>query len=575
MQDHNLMHMPPYQQRPIVPAGAYPYMGFPAGAAPGANSHLQWRRFLRIMRRNWPLSLTFMLIFMVVLVVVLYSMKDVYESTARLEILPPPVSESVSLQQEPYQVQNQEDYFQTQIEILESDSLALAVIQHLHLDQNPEIAGTGKPGLLTRIKTKLGLQKQQGPPPMDAILANFKSRLSISQVRTSELIDVSFSSYDPQLSAKVTNSLIDVYLEKSRRSEYDATMAAAGALSNELNDLKTSVDLANQDLVQYQKTHGIIDGGGAIAGVAVGAQSPVAQRVVELTQQLTQAEADRLQQEAYLNMIANNQSASLPQMRDNVVLQELTREIADARSQLALSLTVYGEKNENVMKLRNQLDELQHQADLERTHVINQVKTAYNAADSHEKLLRSTIDGMKGSLDQADQSIVQYNLLKQEADSKSTLYVTLSSRLKEIAISGSLLSSNIRVTDRARVPSFPSWPHRMEIIAIGFAFSLLAGIALAFVRENFDDTINSIEDVRELTGLPCLGMLPRIGSASRMALNIDAKGLFGRGKAAEKLAARTRFFLDRPGSPRRKRCARSTHRYACRLDRAPIRARCF
>jgi succinoglycan biosynthesis transport protein ExoP len=551
--NHNLMHVPPFDRGPIAPAPGFPYVGFPRGnGAIAGSSQMRWRQFSRVIRRNWPLSLTFIVIFMVVLVIVLFAMKDVYEASARLQILPPPVSESVSLQQMPYQVQNQQDYFQTQIEILESDGLALSVIQHLHLDRNPEISGAGDPGPITRIKTKLGLQKEQGPPPMDAILNNFKSKLSISQVKTSELIDVSFSSHDPHLSSAVTNDLIDTYLERSRRSEYEATMAAAGALSNELNDLKDAVGKANDTLVQYQKQHGIIDTGGSASpgGTApIGPQSPITDRVAQLTQQLTQAEADRLQQQAYLNMINSNESNSLPQMRDNVVLQDLTRELADTRGQLALALTIYGDNNTNVKKLRNEATELQNQIDLERTHVVNQVKTAYNAADDHEKILRSTIDGLKASLGQADQSLVQYDLLKEEAAAKSTLYVTLSNRLKEIAISGSLLSNNIRVTDRARVPQFPAWPHRMEITAIGFVFSLLAGIALAFVRENFDDTITSIDDVKELTGLPCLGMLPRIGPATRMALNIDAKGFFGRSKASEKLASRTRFFLDRPGSP--------------------------
>ncbi|HLV93831.1 MAG TPA: polysaccharide biosynthesis tyrosine autokinase [Candidatus Acidoferrales bacterium] len=549
MHDIILNHSP-LADRPYMSPEGYPLRATGYGFR-AHDDNLQWKRFMRTLQKQWRVITRFMTIFLVVLAVIVFFMTDTYEATARIEIAPPATPEAVSLNEQPEQASSSSaDYFQTQLEILKGDGLALSVIHNLHLEQNPEIAGQEHIlPLWSNLKGELGFKSD--PDTVGQMVKNFEDRLSVSQIHNSELVAISFASKNPELSAQVTNNLIDTYLQRARRSQYDATMAAAGALSGELNDLKMAVAKANQALTDYQTEHGIVDTG-AVNGadgnnLQGGPQNPVTARVVELNHELTQAEADRLNQQSYLRMVQGGNTASLPQMRDNVVLQDLEKHLAESQADLSQALAVYGQKNPIVLKLKNETNELQKQTDLERQRVLSQVKTAYNAATAHETLLRNTLNEMKVNLDQADQSMVQYNLLKQEAAAKSNLYVTLESRLKEIAISSSLFANNLRVIEHARVPESPARPQRVEIMALGFVFSLLAGCALAFVRENFDDTVASIDDIRDWTGLPCLGIVPRIGPPNMPALRADAKLL---GQPRKSLhGARSRFFIDRPGSP--------------------------
>jgi succinoglycan biosynthesis transport protein ExoP len=551
MHDIMLNHLPLVDRRYIEPS-PYPMM------APGygfrvREDDLHWKRFVRTLQKQWRTIARFVAVFLTVLAAVVFFMSDTYEATARIEIAPPASPEAVSLRDQPGQASpTSTDYFQTQLEILKSDGLALSVIQNLHLDQNREIAGRQHLlPLLSKLKAAIvGESDQQNA--MDQIVKNFEKRLNVNQIHNSELVEISFDSKSPELSAQVTNNLIDTYLQKERRSQYDATMAAGSALSGELNELRASVDKANQALIDFQREHGILDTGSpgpdaANSGIQGGPQNPVTDRVVQLNRELTQAEAERLNQQSYLRAVESGNTASLPQMRDNVVLQELQKHLAESKADLQQALAVYGENNSIVRKLQNETDELQKQTDLERQRILSQVKTAYNTAAAHEGLLRNTLNEMRSSLDQANQSMVQYDLLKQEAASKSNLYVTLSSRLKEIAISSSLFASNIRVVEHARLPERPARPQRLEIMAVGFLFSLLAGCALAFVRENFDDTVGTMDDIRDWTCLPCLGIVPRIGPVNMPALRADAK-LLGLPRKLLR-GARSRFFIDRPGSP--------------------------
>ena len=140
---------------------------------------------------------------------------------------------------------------------------------------------------------------------------------------------------------------------------------------------------------------------------------------------------------------------ALPQMKDNVLIQGLTTRLVDSRAELAQALAVYGGNNPQVRKLEQQTDELTKQLDGERNRIASQIQSAYASAQNREQLIRNTLSGMKGELNQSNADVVQYDSLKREADSSANLYTTLSSRMKELAMSGSLSSSNIRVLDEA------------------------------------------------------------------------------------------------------------------------------
>ncbi|HWG58392.1 MAG TPA: polysaccharide biosynthesis tyrosine autokinase [Candidatus Acidoferrales bacterium] len=554
------MYELPFSRTPADLRKATPQGNYPAPMGPGYSSHmhgggdnLHWKRVTRTLEKRWPIVAAVVVVCMALLAVVVFSLKNTYEATARIEILPPAAPEAISLnqQQAPEAATTQDDYFQTQLEILQGDALAYDVVKQLHLDQNPEIGG-GSHSVISTVKSWVGLPGS-APPGMEGVVRNFEKRVNINRVHNSQVVEISFASRSPQLSEQVTNALVNDYLKQSRLSQYNATMAAAGAISDKLNALKTDVDDANKKLVSFQRTNGIVDttgyttaAGGQQAG---GAQNPISGRVMQLNDELTKAEAERLNEESYLRMIYAHNTNSLPQMHDNVVLQTLEQQLATNRANLAQALAIYGENNPNVKQLRSQTDELQVQVDQQRQGVLSQVKTAYDAAQAHETLVRNELAQLKGSLDRADQSMVEYRLLKEDADAKSNLYVTLRARLNEIAISSSLFANNIRILDNARVPEKPASPKRMELMLAGFLFSLIAGTALALVRENFDDTVNTMDDVREWSGLPCLGIVPRIGGG-RASLPADTRNLLGsRPNKPVPVGARSRFFIDRPGSP--------------------------
>ena len=225
-------------------------------------------------------------------------------------------------------------------------------------------------------------------------------------MKNSRLVEVSFESRDARLSTLVVNDLVRLYLDDAHRSKYDSTLKAAESLAPELTDLKNSVDKSNQALSDFQTTHegaelagGLPQSGDASADSMGQAMSsnPVAVRVSQLNQQLTQSISDRLQQESNVRQIEENHYDVLPQMKDSPLIQELTQKRVDSRAALAQALAVYGSNNPQVRKLQQQTEELNTQLNAERARIVEQIKSSYKSAKVREDLLRKSLHDLKSS----------------------------------------------------------------------------------------------------------------------------------------------------------------------------------
>ena len=117
--------------------------------------------------------------------------------------------------------------------------------------------------------------------------------------------------------------------------------------------------------------------------------------------------------------------------------------------------------------------------------------------------------------------MVQYNILKRDAEANKELYDGLLQKLKEAGLNAGLLSSNIRVVDPAMVPGGPSAPQKSRNISLAILVGLVGGIGLALLREYMDNTVKNPDDVENLTRLPSLAVVPAFAG-----LNGNGRGRF-------------------------------------------------
>lgn len=563
MASHFLIEKPPKDLSVEQPQPGYHY-GLYSRPDLTVEDNALWGQIRKIIHKRYRLILKFALGLEVIFLLFVLFLPNKYTAHATLEISPEAV-DPVQLRDSsaPAATPTQQDYLDTQSELLRSDYLAMRVIQDLHLDQNSEFYS---PGLLSRslnrISRLIHRSSAQAAPSnsVESLLQTFHAGLGINQVKNSNLVDASFESDDPKLATAIVNSLVRIYLDDAHRNRYESTLKAAEAMAPELNDLKNSVAKSNQSLIDYQKTHEgtelagaapVAAGGSNNAAPETSASNPIAVRASQLNQQLTQSIADRLQQESYVNQIALGHNDTLPQMKDSPLIQDLTKQLVESRAQLAQALAVYGSNNPQVRKILQQTNALDTQLNTERDRIADQIKSSYNAAKVREALLRKSLHDLKGSLDTSNANALQFDLMQREAQAQSNLYIETSSRIKELAVAASLSSNNVRVLDDARLPEHASGPHRMRILGAGIFLGLIGGVVLAFVAEGMDDTISSEDDIRRLSGMPALALLPSSSRANLKRLRHvkTDQALFGGVSASTFTFPVLQFLKEKPDSP--------------------------
>ena len=482
-----------------------------------------WERISTTLRKHRKLALGFAAATFVGVAIVTFMMKPVYEPVAQLEV-DPPGAEVFSMQGNGA-APNDSEYLQTQARKLKSDELAVEVIRSLQLDRNPDIVPKSKVRMASAALSLANGSVQLSAAENNALRA-FQDRLKVTPEPGSRLIQVSFASHDPALSSLVTNKMLDTFIEESYSARHEAIVKSTEWLSRQLDDIRKKMGESNQALADFQRANAIADTGEN--------RNTVAEEMADLNRQLTQAQADRIQLQAFLAREQQTNPDTLPQVGNNPVVQQMTQKLAEVRADLAQNEIIYGKNHPNIKKLQSQAHELEAQIAAQRSAIVGELKTSYAAAKAREQMMGAQISTMTRELNQ----MAQYNQLKKEAQANTDFYKSLYAKVKEAGITAASKSSNMRIVDRARVLDSPTRPRRLLNLAMGLFVGIFGGIFLAFAREGIDRRIHTVADVRNWVGLSGILVVPEIEGRKR-------KLLF----AAEAPGETARRLLEQPYSP--------------------------
>jgi capsular exopolysaccharide synthesis family protein len=105
---------------------------------------------------------------------------------------------------------------------------------------------------------------------------------------------------------------------------------------------------------------------------------------------------------------------------------------------------------------------------------------------------------------------LQYARLERQPKVLEGVYTMLQTRLKEAEVAVAARDPSVRVVDAAVPPIRPVWPKPVLNAFAALMCGLLLGLAAAFGQEYMDRAIRTRMDVRGSTGLPVIGLIPRI-----------------------------------------------------------------
>ncbi|MFI5021905.1 MAG: GumC family protein [Alphaproteobacteria bacterium] len=507
-----------------VPSGEDPGPESGFGLAAPADTALDLRRILSILKRRKVMILGVMFVVTSLAALVVSQLTPLYRAEVTL------VVESSRQNIAPIQAVVQglnPDLMtnETEAAILTSRELAAKAVERLNLVNNPLYNPDllPKKGLLSAIFDPIteavmggaGLSPEAaGIAPeekrrtlVQATIDKYLRALSVTASERSRVLTLQFVSPDARLAALGANTTSELYILDQLAAKGETTSRASDWLKQHAEELHERVIESEQKLEDYRRQSGIVDTGGASVY-----QSQLGRLNEELVLARTKlAESDaRARQVQELVKSGNLDTAAA--VLDSKIIQSLTDQEAQVSRKLAELKTQLKDTHPQVKLTEHELADIKGKISSEVQKIAANLSNELTISRARAGDLAGQVANMERKVGQQNESEVTLRSLESEVKANKTLYETLLGRLKETDVQqdASMQQPDARIISRATVPSIPYYPRRGLLIMAALVVSAALGMALALVVEHLDSGFRSLSQVESLTGMPTLALVPKL-----------------------------------------------------------------
>ena len=476
-------------------------------------------------------------VFAVVLAIAMlesYSATPMYRTQARIVIQDERSTAVSSLNaSEASYWQDPEPYYNTQYRILQSRGLARRVVRKLPPAPAPAPSTLTRAlslprQMINRWRTRAAVNVES--PAADetaaelAAIAAFLGGVEIAPVKGTRLVEIVYSSPDPQYATLAANTLAREYVQQNLDLKLSNTTNTITWLTEELNKQREKVEGAERAMAEYregQNAMSLDDG-----------QNIVVARLNSLNDAVTRAKTSRLQKEAAYRQLGNlkGDSAdadSFPLIAQNPTIQEIKQQLASLNSEKAKLSQRYGANHPAMETITRQIESASARLRSETAKVLESIANDYRAALAEERNLAGSLEDQKKQAVDLNRKSITYSILQREAESERQVYNALLQQEKELRVVSNSRANNVQVMDDAEVPGGPYTPNHGRDWLMAIVLGLALGVGLAYSVEYLDDTVKLPDDVTRRLKLPLLGLVPAVAGGKLPVLTSPVPHDFG------------------------------------------------
>lgn len=414
---------------------------------------------------------------------------------------------------------------ETQVEILKSESIGLSVIKELKLTDDLEFVGPGRglEGLIGRItdlfsSPKVSSESKATRTALEAFLA----RRGINRVARTYVLDIGFTSYNPQRAAEITNAIADAYIDDQLASKYQATRRASGWLQDRIKELRQQASDADRAVLDYKEKNNIV----AVGGYSNSPRLLGEQQIEELNTQLGKARAQAEDAKARLERINAVMAKDIPDatvdatVTDSLhseVITRLRNQYLDLAAKEAIWSARYGANHLATVNLRTQMTELRRSIVDELGRIAQGYKSDYEIAKTQVEGLEKNLEGLVVSSRVVNRDKLGLRDLESTAQVYQKLYDTFLQRYMEAIQQQSFPITEARVISAAATPDRKSGPKTFYVLSIVTFVGIVLSFVAAITREAMDQVFRTAREVESALQVNCLAVLPRLASAAGSA----------------------------------------------------------
>ena len=454
-----------------------------------------------------------------------YSQTRIYQARTSLEIQMPnedylgrrqlnPISEPGTIQLEPF--------LQTQMKLVQSDTLLGRVGQRVDLAQAPDF--NPKPGLAAKLRKRLtGDSSTPKPPSAQSIVAGIHNNLTVRLAGQTQVMELLFESSDPKLAAAFVNALAEEYRKESLARIVATTTQTGTLLAGQIAELKSQLQNSEERLQAYVQTNGLVVGDEK--------ESFAETRLRQLQSAMSVAQEARVSDQSKYEMVRSATPDALSKVLESDTLRAYRVKLTELKQKLAEASQVLKPAHYKVRQIQAEIDEVEVAFERERSGILARVRSQYEGSQFREDALKKDYLQQSGQVSSQMGKNVRYSALKRDVEASRVLYDAMMQRVKEAGVASATKASNIRIIDPGVEPEHSIKPNKLLYAIIGLSSGFFYGVVFIFVKDRLKYA-RPVENVS--SGKPTAAMpeVPHLGAIPALVHNLPAgaKQLTARGQ---------------------------------------------
>ncbi len=371
----------------------------------------------------------------------------------------------------------------SQVQLVLSRDLAREVIKKNKLADRPEFDPVL--GGMSPIKSLLALFGIGRDPfsmtPEERVLDAYYERLTAYAVDKSRVIVIEFQSRDPDLAAKVANSIAEGYLVLQQNARQQQAKSASQWLSGEIDNLRKKVAEDEARVEDFRSKSNLF--------VGTNNTTLSNQQMGELNTQLNNARALKSDVEAKARLIHDMLQGGRPIEAAEILNSELMRRLFEQRvtlrAQLAEQSSTLLDNHPRIKELKAQLGDLDHQIRDEASKISRSLDNDLRIAGRRVDELTAGLDQLKKQATSTNGQDVQLRALEREAKAQRDLLESYLAKYREANTRENIdaAPADGRIISRAIVSNTPAYPKKLPIVLIATLATLLLSSGLIVTGE--------------------------------------------------------------------------------------------
>ena len=410
-----------------------------------------------------------------------------------------------------------------EMEVIKSREIARKVIETLKLDQysefNPVLLPPGFFANLNPLQLVpdtwlevMGLKSTEVRSEEDLrealqaqLINSFLSKLTVTQIKRSQVINIAFQSADPKLAAKIANMIADKYIVGQLQAKFDATKKATDWLNDQLGELKQKVEASEQSVENYRKSHNLI-----AVSKDVGLSQ---QQLSEVNSQLIIARVQRAEAEAKYQQVEDISRSgrnfdSVVDVLNSVLISTLRGQESEVQRKYSEMLVEFGARHPKMIQMHAELQDIESKIRGEVKKIAAGLRNTLDVASARESSLLGSLKQLESKTSGNNQDEVELRALEREATANKALFENFLGRFKETASTQGIEQADARVISFAEIPTGATFPKKNMLLLVSLIAAVFVAISLVFVLEQLNPGIRTPEQIHDLFNMSTMGIIP-------------------------------------------------------------------